>query len=224
MKGRFPGEIEKGKWQADISHDVEENRPCQLIVSHFTSRPSFFPFPSFQFICLTIFPSISFHQYLVTTSIGHTHTTKMSTLLLSTPPYLTTIHRRNTSSSFQCRFSSLSFPTLSHTRSRRRGDIISLRAFDSSSSDPKTTEEEKEGAAANGNQNVRIADEDYPSGEFEFEPITGWRSFLVKVKMLLAFPWERVRKGSVLTMKLRGQVSFSQHPICHYRFSHPPHV
>jgi protease-4 len=24
--------------------------------------------------------------------------------------------------------------------------------------------------------------------------------------MLIAFPWERVRKGSVLTMKLRGQV------------------
>lgn len=56
-------------------------------------------------------------------------------------------------------------------------------------------------------EKVRIADEDYPSGEFEFEPITGWRNFVVKVKMLIAYPWERVRKGSVLTMKLRGQIS-----------------
>lgn len=129
----------------------------------------------------------------------------MSTLLLPNPPPLTSIHRRNSltiSSSyiptfqFQRRFS------LPHTRTRGN---ISLRAFESSS-DSKTEEEEK-GDAIN-NQNVRIADEDYPSGEFEFEPITGWRNFLVKLKMLVAFPWERVRKGSVLTMKLRGEVFF----------------
>ncbi|KAJ1428125.1 Peptidase S49 [Sesbania bispinosa] len=139
----------------------------------------------------------------------------MSTLLLPTP-YFTSIHRRNTLSSsasglqiqFRHRFSLsfLSHPrSLTHTPFRshtRRGDI-SLRAFDSSS-DPKS-EEEKEGVV--DNQNVRIADEDYPSGEFEFEPITGWRSLLVKFNMLLALPWERVRKGSVLTMKLRGQIS-----------------
>lgn len=55
-------------------------------------------------------------------------------------------------------------------------------------------------------EGVRTRDEDYPTGEFEFEKFGPWRSFLVKVKMLVAFPWERVRKGSVLTMKLRGQV------------------
>lgn len=57
-------------------------------------------------------------------------------------------------------------------------------------------------------EGVRTRDEDYPSGEFEFEKFGPWRSFLVKLKMLVAFPWERVRKGSVLTMKLRGQVLF----------------
>lgn len=129
----------------------------------------------------------------------------MSTLLLPNPPPLTSIHRRNSLTisllsspvfQFQRRFS---FPP-----TRTRGNI-SLRAFEASY-DSKT-EEEEEGGAIN-NQNVRIADEDYPSGEFEFEPITGWRNFLVKLKMLVAFPWERVRKGSVLTMKLRGEVFF----------------
>lgn len=49
--------------------------------------------------------------------------------------------------------------------------------------------------------------EEYPSGEFEFEKFSPWKNFTVKLRMLVAFPWERVRKGSVLTMKLRGQIS-----------------
>lgn len=46
----------------------------------------------------------------------------------------------------------------------------------------------------------------YPSGEFEFREFGAWKRFTVKCKMLFSFPWERVRKGSVLSMKLRGQV------------------
>ncbi|CAI8589575.1 unnamed protein product [Vicia faba] len=139
----------------------------------------------------------------------------MASLLLPTPPPLTSFYHRSTSSSsssssssstsslqFHHRFSFSSFPYLPQTPTRTR---ISLRAFDSSSDSTKVQEEEKQGAI--DGENVRIADEDYPSGEFEFEPITGWRNFLVKVKMLIAYPWERVRKGSVLTMKLRGQIS-----------------
>jgi hypothetical protein len=35
----------------------------------------------------------------------------------------------------------------------------------------------------------------------------GWVTQLaVKLRMLVAPPWQRVRKGSVLTMKLRGEV------------------
>ncbi|MED6194097.1 hypothetical protein PIB30_025344 [Stylosanthes scabra] len=71
------------------------------------------------------------------------------------------------------------------------------RAFDDASA-----------AAVDNNQSVTtIPDEEYPSGEFKFEPVTGFRTFLVKLNMLFALPWERVRKGSVLTMKLRGQIS-----------------
>ncbi|XP_061347679.1 serine protease SPPA, chloroplastic-like [Gastrolobium bilobum] len=138
----------------------------------------------------------------------------MSKLLLPTP-HLTSIPRCNTLSSvsclqFQCQFSLsfLSHPhslTLTPFRSRVHRRDLSLRAFDSSSSDPKTEQQEEESSI--DNQSVRISHEDYPSGEFEFEPITGWRNFLVKLKMLFAFPWERVGKGSVLTMKLRGQIS-----------------
>ncbi|XP_077237699.1 serine protease SPPA, chloroplastic-like [Tasmannia lanceolata] len=48
--------------------------------------------------------------------------------------------------------------------------------------------------------------DEYPSGDFEFEKITGWKSFVVKLRTLFAFPWERVPMGSVLSMKLRGQI------------------
>ncbi|KAJ9677171.1 hypothetical protein PVL29_022259 [Vitis rotundifolia] len=64
---------------------------------------------------------------------------------------------------------------------------VSLRAFDSSS-------ETK-------------SDVEYPTGDFEFKEMSGWMSSVVKLRMLIAFPWERVRKGSVFTMKLRGQIS-----------------
>ncbi|XP_076886011.1 serine protease SPPA, chloroplastic-like [Bidens hawaiensis] len=50
-------------------------------------------------------------------------------------------------------------------------------------------------------------DGDYPSGEFEFQQPGAWKSFLVKLRMLIAYPWQRVRKGSVLNLKLRGQIS-----------------
>lgn len=93
-----------------------------------------------------------------------------------------------------------------------------VRAFDSSSEETKKTEgEQEEEQEKDGNESgsevrvsserVRKSEEDYPSGEFQFEKPGAWKSFVVKLRMLVAFPWERVRKGSVLTMKLRGQIS-----------------
>ncbi|KAG4932614.1 hypothetical protein JHK87_046616 [Glycine soja] len=49
--------------------------------------------------------------------------------------------------------------------------------------------------------------QDYPTGDFDFKPITGWKKFTVNLKMLTAFPWERLRYGTLLTIKLRGQIS-----------------
>ncbi|KAJ6411479.1 hypothetical protein OIU84_008117 [Salix udensis] len=78
---------------------------------------------------------------------------------------------------------------------------LSVHAFDSDDSKTEQEEEKKESFHA------KKSDDDYPSGEFDFQEIGAWNRFLVKLKMLIAWPWERVRKGSVLTMKLRGQIS-----------------
>lgn len=58
-----------------------------------------------------------------------------------------------------------------------------------------------------GDLGVKSLEKDYPSGEFEMEEFDLWRKFIVKVRMLFALPWERVKKGSVLSMKLKGQIS-----------------
>lgn len=102
---------------------------------------------------------------------------------------------------------------------------FSTQAFDSSSETKAGDEKEQRvGKEDNGNgsevrvnsESVRSSDEEYPSGEFQFEKPGAWKSFVVKLRMLVAFPWERVRKGSVLTMKLRGQVFLSFLPLAGY--------
>lgn len=101
---------------------------------------------------------------------------------------------------------------LSYFSSSLRRPKFSLRAFESSSepkselvSEEKSGKECKDGDGALSSTSVA---EEYPSGDFEFKELSGWMRFVVKLRMLVAFPWERVRKGSVLTMKLRGQVCF----------------
>lgn len=163
----------------------------------------------------------------------------MSKLLLLHSPHFTPIHRRSITSILSKpnvrippSFSPPQYTThlyhhhhrqiitLSGSRSVRRpfpspihSRNFSVRAFDSSSE--TKTEEEKElevegkKESENGSVKKKTDEEEYPSGEFEFKKIGGWNSFLVKLRMLIAFPWERVRKGSVLNMKLRGQVFLS---------------
>lgn len=63
-----------------------------------------------------------------------------------------------------------------------------------------------EGKKVNSDESVRGPCEDYPTGELQFEEFSWWKKFNVKLRMLIAFPWERVPKDAVLTMKLRGQV------------------
>ncbi|CAL5442072.1 unnamed protein product [Camellia sinensis] len=90
---------------------------------------------------------------------------------------------------------------------------LSIRAF-VSSSETKKDEKEKEfkfstGSAKSEGENgsARSSDEEYPSGEFKFKEFGAWKKFAVKLRMLVAFPWERIPNGTVLTMKLRGQIS-----------------
>ncbi|CAH1428250.1 unnamed protein product [Lactuca virosa] len=90
---------------------------------------------------------------------------------------------------------------------------ISIRAINSSS-DTKSEDVSSENqedkieikSELNNNGSLR-GDDAYPTGEFEFESPGTWKSFVVKLRMLIAYPWQRVRKGSVLNLKLRGQIS-----------------
>ncbi|KAI6675365.1 hypothetical protein NL676_003271 [Syzygium grande] len=84
---------------------------------------------------------------------------------------------------------------------------FSARAFDDSAPATETQKPEQEQETQEEQESRAKKDGDYPSGEFEFEEFGAWKKFGVKLKMLVAFPWERVKKGSVLTMKLRGQIS-----------------
>ncbi|PSR95743.1 Serine protease [Actinidia chinensis var. chinensis] len=150
-------------------------------------------------------------------------------------PHFTSIHRRTNSvvtlfKSFPpiplppsslsppaCRFSIYNPHSLPNPLTHRN---LSTRAFDSSSEtksdevsekkekDPNCAESQAEfGRPEGDNGSVGGSWEEYPSGEFEFKEFGLWKNLAVKIRMLFAFPWERVRKGSVLTMKLRGQIS-----------------
>lgn len=81
---------------------------------------------------------------------------------------------------------------------------FSARAFDDDS--PASSVEMDKDQPRDGASPV-VRDEDYPTGEMVYEDRNAWESFVVKFRMLFAYPWQRVRKGSVLTMTLRGQVS-----------------
>jgi len=49
-------------------------------------------------------------------------------------------------------------------------------------------------------------DNDFPTGDFDFKPVTGFNKLLVKFNLLTADSSERVPHGSVLKIILRGQV------------------
>ncbi|EOY22206.1 Signal peptide peptidase isoform 1 [Theobroma cacao] len=129
------------------------------------------------------------------------------TSILSRPLSVPSLSKCHSPSSL---FPSISSPALHpHPHLQRQNFSFSYsfstRAFDDSSSSAETQNEKEEKVGSQSGE--KFETEEYPSGEVEYEKMSGWRSFVVKFKMLIAFPWERVRKGSVLTMKLRGQIS-----------------
>ncbi|KAM2487569.1 hypothetical protein ACFX1W_039480 [Malus domestica] len=134
-------------------------------------------------------------------------------ILLHTSYHLTPIHRRACNAVVS---PSLFTPSSLRSQCLRLQSIspspplslrsISARAFDSSSPETKEVESKE----SDGEIVIKTTTADtkvYPSGEFQFEKASAWKSFVVKLRMLIAFPWQRVKKGSVLTIKLRGQVS-----------------
>ncbi|KAJ1280842.1 hypothetical protein BS78_04G263100 [Paspalum vaginatum] len=78
---------------------------------------------------------------------------------------------------------------------------VPLRAVESS---PGPTKEEQEPSPAAGEPKEPLTP---AAPAFEVEEL-GWGTQLaVKLRMLVAPPWQRVRKGSILNMKLRGEIS-----------------
>ncbi|KAL5751456.1 hypothetical protein ACOSP7_026059 [Xanthoceras sorbifolium] len=128
--------------------------------------------------------------------------TKTFSSILSRTVYLSPLHFKYRRLSFSLQTTRSTFQSLRLHRS------FSVRAFDDASNQQQQQQEGKQKDFHEDDKNGRkSSDSYYPSGEFEFEEFGGWKSFSVKLRMLIAFPWERVRKGSVLKMTLRGQVS-----------------
>ncbi|KAH9627542.1 hypothetical protein KSS87_008397 [Heliosperma pusillum] len=138
----------------------------------------------------------------------------MAKLLYTTTPHLQTLHRRTfhllSTTTTTTITATLSLPlfksppppppffSLYSAIPRRRR--FSASALDTANDTPKLND------ATDAVSDARLEDE-YPSGEFVFEEFSIWKKFVVKLRMLIAFPWQRVKKGSVLSMKLRGQIS-----------------
>ncbi|CAH9095715.1 unnamed protein product [Cuscuta epithymum] len=97
----------------------------------------------------------------------------------------------------------------------RRFPTYTRRCFSVSANGAKnsdvlsSTKDELKNAEVNsdGGPTVSSGEEQYPSGEFHFEEYGRWKRFVVMLRLLFVLPWQRVRKGSVLTIKLRGQIS-----------------
>ncbi|KAH7688872.1 ClpP/crotonase protein [Dioscorea alata] len=114
--------------------------------------------------------------------------------------------------------SPFSLPRL-HMHNRRRFPFRALESSaDAKKEDDQVDEKVVDGvptfaaaAATASEEEMKVGldgnDGDYPMGEFEMQKFDWWKSFLVKLRLLFALPWERVKKGSVLTMNLRGQLS-----------------
>ena len=121
--------------------------------------------------------------------------------------------------------------TLTQTQSLSPSPSFPLRTFSIRSSFSSKTknskqqeqEQEQEEADKVGNEAKKnkkkkinnsssescVRDSDYPSGEFQLQEFSWWRKLTVKLKMLTALPRERIPNATVLTMKIRGEVSFS---------------
>ncbi|KAL3824791.1 hypothetical protein ACJIZ3_020820 [Penstemon smallii] len=50
-------------------------------------------------------------------------------------------------------------------------------------------------------------DEKYPKGDFIYKQRSAWERFMVKTKLFFAFPWQRFENGSLLKIKIRGEIS-----------------
>lgn len=76
----------------------------------------------------------------------------------------------------------------------------------------RSLETESDGKLSDGGreeaESSSHVDDEYPNGDFVYRENDLWKDLVVKSRMLIAWPWQRVKKGSVLTMKIRGEVPY----------------
>ncbi|KAG0619939.1 hypothetical protein M758_4G177100 [Ceratodon purpureus] len=84
------------------------------------------------------------------------------------------------------------------TQSEKGAVIEALegKKVDNNDAQPSSTSVE------NGSSRAQV----YPSGDLVYKKKEGWESFVLQCRMLVALPWQRVKKGSVLTIKLSGEI------------------
>lgn len=140
------------------------------------------------------------------------------------PIYRFTSAQSQATCSIECRArpppASVCFPVAPQKKFRhesRKCRKFGARAFDledeSKLTDDGYVKIGEEGGIESGeggeSSNSSYDDGRYPGGEFVYKDYGFWGSLGVKCKMLVALPWERVKKGSVLVMKLRGEVNYA---------------
>ena len=69
----------------------------------------------------------------------------------------------------------------------------------------------KKDAKESGSENGAPTEEEYPSGVLQYKSKDGFDMFVMRLKLLFAVPWQRVKKGSVLKLKLAGKASLVQY-------------
>ncbi|WJX91418.1 hypothetical protein P8452_73199 [Trifolium repens] len=62
-------------------------------------------------------------------------------------------------------------------------------------------------STSSSNSTLKQDNDDFPTGDFNFKPLTGFNKFLVNLKTQIALPWERIKHASILEINLHGQIS-----------------
>eukprot|EP00250_Pteridium_aquilinum_P028242 c36833_g1_i1 orf=173-2296(-) len=88
-----------------------------------------------------------------------------------------------------------------------RASVDGKESIELSSSTVQEDETVSKDADRSGTQNGAASKEDFPSGDLEFRTIGGWDMFVMRLKLLFTVPWQRIKKGSVLKLKLSGKIT-----------------
>ena len=99
---------------------------------------------------------------------------------------------------------------------RRKYQIRASGAEGKDSTQIVNPNSEKNGAVPknaedSGIENGAPTEEEYPSGVLQYKVKDGWDMFVMRLKLLITVPWQRVKKGSVLKLKLSGKASLNSY-------------